>query len=184
MLIPKEHHHNYWNLQSIISKHFYKLILFRVKYTLHQFQNFHSNIPVYGGTLGLVRFDHQTFLNKKSEFSCVIVRIRGLNLLRYKNSLNKKILFDTVYRCTCSNCEVTYYGKTYCNFFTRAAEHMNISNLTGKRLESLKQSAISAHLLECSCSIEFVHFNIPACDEKRFRLFINKSYWLNMTSSS
>ena len=95
------------------------------------------------------------------------------SLFRYKDSLQKKIPSDTVYRYMCSNCKVTYYGKTYRHFFTRAAEHMEISNLTGKHLKCVKQSAVSEHLLECNCSIDFDHFDILACDANRFRL-VNK----------
>ena len=51
-------------------------------------------------------------------------------LIRYKDSLKKEIRSDIVYRYMCSNCKVAYYGKTYRHFFTRAAEHMGISNLT------------------------------------------------------
>ena len=67
----------------------------------------------------------------------------------------------------CSNCKVTYYGKTCHHFFTRAAEHMGISNLIGKRLKCVKQSAVSDHLLECNCSIDFDHFDILASDTNR-----------------
>ena len=74
------------------------------------------------------------------------------SLFRYKDSLGKEIRSDIVYRYTCSNCKVTYYGKTYRHFFTRAAEHMGISNLTGKHLKSIKPSEVSEHLLECNCS--------------------------------
>ena len=49
------------------------------------------------------------------------------SLFRYNDSLQKNICSDIVYRCTCSNCKVIYYGKTYCLFFTRAAEHMGVS---------------------------------------------------------
>ena len=42
-------------------------------------------------------------------------------------------------------------GKTYRHVFTRAAEHMGISNLTGTRLKSVKQSAVSDHLFESNC---------------------------------
>ena len=49
---------------------------------------------------------------------------------------------------------------------------MGISNLTGKCLKSVKQSAISAHLLECNCSIEFDYFDILASDANKFRLLI------------
>ena len=56
------------------------------------------------------------------------------SLFHFKDTLDKKIRSDLVYRYTCSNWNVTYYGKTYRHFFTRAAEHMGISNLTEKRV--------------------------------------------------
>ena len=75
----------------------------------------------------------------------------------------------------CSNCKVTYYGKTYRHFFTRAAKHMGISYLTGKCLKSVKQSAVPDHLLECNCSIDFDHFDVLACDANKFRSLIKES---------
>ena len=97
------------------------------------------------------------------------------SLFRYKDSFKKKIRSDIVYRYTCSNCKVTYYDKTYRHFFTRATEHMVISNLTGKRLKSVKQSAVSEHLLECNCSIDFDHFDILVSAANKFRPLIKKS---------
>ena len=52
---------------------------------------------------------------------------------------------------------------------------MAISNLTGKRLKSAKQSAVSDHLLECNSSIDFVHFDILASDANRFRFLTKES---------
>ena len=51
---------------------------------------------------------------------------------------------------------------------------MGISNLIGKRLKSVKQSAISDKLLECNCSIGFNHFDILASDPNKFRLLIKE----------
>ena len=67
------------------------------------------------------------------------------------------------------------YGKTYRHFFTRAAEHMSISNLTGKHRKSVKQPAISDHVLEWNCSIDFDHFHILASDANKFSLLIKES---------
>ena len=50
-------------------------------------------------------------------------------LFCFKDTLNKKIRSDLVYRYLCSSCNATYYGKTYRHFFTRTAEHIGISNL-------------------------------------------------------
>ena len=69
----------------------------------------------------------------------------------------KKIRHDIVYRYKWSNYKVTYHGKTYSHFFARTAEYMNISNITGKCLKTVKQSAVSDHLLECNSSIDFDH---------------------------
>ena len=69
-------------------------------------------------------------------------------------------------------CMVTYYGKTYRRVFTRVAEHEGISNLSGKRLKCVKQSAVSDHLLECNCSIDTDHFDILTSDASKFRLLI------------
>ena len=101
-------------------------------------------------------------------------------MFRYKDSLKKKIRSDIVYRYMCSNSNVTYYDKTYGHFFTRAAEHMGFSNLTRKRLKSVKQSTISDHLLQCKCSIEFDHFDILAFDTNKFRLLIKESLLIKL----
>ena len=60
-------------------------------------------------------------------------------LFKFKDSLDQKIRSDSIYRYTCRNCNLTYYGKTYRHFFTKAAEHMGISNLTEKRVKNMKQ---------------------------------------------
>ena len=52
---------------------------------------------------------------------------------------------------------------------------MGISNVNGKRLKGLKQSAVSGHLLECNCLINFDHFDILASDANKFRLLIKEN---------
>ena len=59
-------------------------------------------------------------------------------LFKFRDSLDKKIRSDLIYIYKCSNCNVTYYGKTYRHFFIRAAEQMGISNLTEKRVKIWK----------------------------------------------
>ena len=73
----------------------------------------------------------------------------------------------------CSNCNVTYYGKAFSHFYTRADEHMGISNLRGKGLKNVKQSAISDHLLQCNCTINFDNSDILAAESNK--LFLRES---------
>ena len=81
-------------------------------------------------------------------------------LFRFKDTFDKKIRSDIVYRYWYSSCNATYYGKTYRHFFTRAAEHMSISNLTGKRVKNVKESAVSDNLLQSNYTTNFGHFDI------------------------
>ena len=83
-------------------------------------------------------------------------------LFQFEDSLEKKIRSGLIYRYTCSNCKVTYYGKTFRHFYTRAAEHMGISNLTGK-------------LLQYNCALNFDDFSILATDSNKFKLLLRVS---------
>ena len=96
-------------------------------------------------------------------------------LFHFKDSLEKKLRSGIIYRYRCSNCNVTYYGKTFRHFYTSAAEHMGISNLTEKRLKNVKQSAISDHLLQCNCTINFDNFDILAAESNKFKLLLREN---------
>ena len=102
-------------------------------------------------------------------------KCRRNTLFYFKDSLEKKIRSGIIYRCRCSNRNVTYYGKTFPHFYTRASEHMRISNLTGKRLRNVKQSAISDHLLQRNCTINFDNFDILAAEANKFKLLLNST---------
>ena len=52
---------------------------------------------------------------------------------------------------------------------------MGISDLTGKRLKIVKQSAISDHLLQCNWAINFDDFSILATDCNKFNLLLRES---------
>ena len=52
---------------------------------------------------------------------------------------------------------------------------MGISNLTGKRVKNVKESAVSDHLLQCDCTIDFDHFDILVPDINSFRILIKES---------
>ena len=52
---------------------------------------------------------------------------------------------------------------------------MGISNLPGKHVKNVKESAVSDHLLQCDCANDFDHFDILASDTNCFRLLIKES---------
>ena len=90
-------------------------------------------------------------------------------LFHFKDSLEKKIRSGIIYCYSCSNWNVTSYEKTFRHFYSRAAEHMGISNLRGKPLKSIRQSAISDHLLQWNCTINFDNFNILDAESNKLK---------------
>ena len=126
--------------------------------------------------LGKASLDLRTRLRRTIERNLPFCKLKIIlrtncrlnTLFCFKDSLEKN-------RYTCSNCKVTYYGKTFRHFYTRAAEHMGISNLTGKRLKNVMQSAISDHLLQCNCTINFDDFDILAAESNKFKLLLSES---------
>ena len=132
--------------------------------------------------LGKLSFDLRTRLKRTIERNLLYCKLKIIfrskcrlnTLFRFKDPLEKKIHSGIIYRYTCGNCKVTYYGKTFRHFYTRAAEHMEISNLTEKCLKNVKQSAILDHLLQCNFAINFDDFSILAKDCNKGK-FVNKT---------
>ena len=57
---------------------------------------------------------------------------------------------------------------------------MGLSNFTGKRLKNIKDSAVSDHLWQCNCTIDFDHFDILATDVAKFDVQWGKVYLFNV----
>ena len=51
-------------------------------------------------------------------------------------------------------------------------EHMAVSDLTEKRFKNIENSAVSDHLLQCNCTIDFDHFDIFDTGVRRFNLLV------------
>ena len=118
----------------------------------------------------------------KKELICVLSFIVNKSLqlrTRLVNSIENNIKFCQLpFRkrsamALFTDTRVVTAGLRY--FFTRATEHIGIYIFTGKCLKSVKQSAVSNHLLECNCSIDFDHFDILASDANKFRHLIKES---------
>ena len=91
-------------------------------------------------------------------------------LFHFKDSLEKKIHSGIIYCYQCCNCNVTYYGKNLSLLYQSGW----ISSLTGKCPKNVRQSAISDHLLQCNCTINFGDFDILAAESNKFRESFDK----------
>ena len=59
------------------------------------------------------------------------------SLFRFKGVIPKELQFHIVYKFSCGNGNVTYYGKNESHLNVRSSEQIGISHLTGKWLECM-----------------------------------------------
>ena len=137
--------------------------------------------------LGKLLFDLRASLRRTIERALPYCKLKIIfrskcklnTLFRFKDPLEKKIRSGIIYCYMCSNLRLLIMGKPSVG----AAEHMGISNLTGKSLKNVKQSAISDHLLQCNCAINFDDFSILATDCNKFKLLLGESLLIKRDKS-
>ena len=133
--------------------------------------------------LGKLSFDLRTRLRRTIERDLPYCKLKIIfrskcrlnTLFRFKDPFEKNTRSGIIYHYTCSNCKVTYYVETFRHFYTRTAEHMGISSLTGKHQKNVKQFPICDHLLQRNCAINFGDFSILATECNKFKLLLRKS---------
>ena len=132
--------------------------------------------------LGKLLFDLRTRLSRNIERDLPYCKLKIIfrskcrlnTLFRFTDPPEKKIRSGIIFRCTYSNCKVTYYEKTSATFIP---EQLNTwrSTILQKALKNVKQSAISDHILQCNCAIKFDDFSILATDCNKFKLLLKES---------
>ena len=99
------------------------------------------------------------------------------NLFRFKYSLEKK---SSLEQSTPTRLVTAGYllRRNVPKNFNRASEHMETSNLTGKRLKNAKELALSDNLLQCDSTITFDDFDILVSYSNKFKLLIQESLFI------
>ena len=103
------------------------------------------------------------------------------SLFRFKDVIPKELQSHLVYKFSCGNCNITYYGKTERHLDVRSSEHKCISHLTGKRVEC-KPSAVLDHLLLHNHDSDFNDSTILCRDNNGFRLSLKESILISRDS--
>ena len=83
------------------------------------------------------------------------------------------------YKCKCTSCNATYYGKTKRHLKVRIYEHLGISALTEKSIKHYDNSAIKHHLLFCSHIPDFEDFSTIAAKNNNFKVTLMESLLIN-----
>ena len=94
-------------------------------------------------------------------------------LFRVKGSFKEHICSGIVYRFTCFNCNVHYYGRASCYFYNRAAERNSHQSCRNWRFKNIDQSLISDHLKQRSSMTILDDFGILAADSNKSNFFLS-----------
>ena len=97
------------------------------------------------------------------------------NFFRFKDAIPLALRSHLIYKYTCSNCNVTYYGETERHLQIRAGEHLSISALTNKRVNNTKRSAVKDHCLFYNHGGGFEDFSVLTYESNRFKLLIKEA---------
>ena len=92
------------------------------------------------------------------------------SLFRFKDVIPKELQPHLVYKFSCDNCNVNYYGKTERHLNVRSSDHMSMSYLTGETVEC-KPSAVSDPHLMHNHDSDFNDLTILCRDNNGFRHF-------------
>ena len=103
------------------------------------------------------------------------------SFFRFKDVIPKELQSHLVYKFSCSNCNVTYFGKTEAHLNIRSSEHIRISRLPGKRVEC-NPSDVSDHLLLHNHDNGFNDFTILCQDHNGFILLLKESILISRDS--
>ena len=103
--------------------------------------------------LGTISLQIRTKLQKsiKGVINCCKLQVifksqnKFYNNFRFKNSVPRILTSGMVYKFQCGLCNESYYGECVRHLAARSGEHIGISPLTNKRVQSRKDSAVCHH---------------------------------------
>ena len=98
---------------------------------------------------------------------------------RFKDRIPKELTSGVIYKFPCGFCNESYYRECVRHLNVRIGEHVGISPLTRKKVNS-KGSAVSHDFLICNHSPSVENFNVLTKENKKF-LFELKESLLIMT---
>ena len=99
-------------------------------------------------------------------------RIR--NFFRFKDVIPRDIQSHLVYKITCAECNLCYYGLTERHFKVRAYDHLGLSILTGKPIKGV-DTALKTHCRDNGHNVTIDNIEVIAREENSFHLRIKES---------
>ena len=89
------------------------------------------------------------------------------NNFHFNSRITKDLTSDIVYTFQCGLCNECYYGECVRHFNVRIGEHIGISPLTKKQVQS-KNTCVANHLLFCNYSASYDNLYILTHENKKF----------------
>ena len=135
--------------------------------------------------LGHLCFKICNKINKliKSHYPCIKLQFvykspkRLSFLFKYKDFFTPLVCSDVIYKCSCSGCNATYYGKAFRNLKIRCYEHFGLNKSGGKRA-STSSSSIWDVIKQSGHIGTLEDFSIISKSDNSFDLLIHESLFI------
>ena len=114
-------------------------------------------------------------------FTCSVLQVifqsknRLGSLFKFKNSIPLYLRSHVIYKFQCSNCNISYYGKTERPLKVRAGEHISPSPLSGKRAINNKKSSVKDHCLLSGHVCSFDNFTVLNYESHKIKRLTKES---------
>ena len=82
------------------------------------------------------------------------------SFFKIKDQLPTAIVSSLVYKFSCPNCQIGYFGSSFRNFKIRMDDHIGQSCRTGRPLSQPPQSVVREHADICKFKLDYSHFTI------------------------
>ena len=102
------------------------------------------------------------------------------SFFKFKDSIPLYLHFHLIYKFQCSNCNITYYGKTAHHLKVRSGEDISKSPLMGKRVNNNKKSFVKDHCLLSGHVCSFDDFTVLNYESHKFKRLIQESLLITM----
>ena len=103
---------------------------------------------------------------------------RLISLFKFKGSIPLYLHSYVIYKFQCSNCNITYYGKTERHLKVRAGDHISMSPLTEKKVINNKKSSVKDHCLSSGHMCSFDDFTVLNYESHKFKRLIKESLFV------
>ena len=107
-------------------------------------------------------------------------KCRLSNFMKFKDVVSSDLNSHVIYHFKCPSCNAGYIGETRAHFKVRRAQHLGISEFTGKPMVGCLPTTITKHILDKRCVGSHDNFKIIGREDNYHKRLIKESLFIKL----